>query len=192
MSFGTVPMDKPTMMSIPISPDEEVLQVFESTLRVSVLDIVTKSGLKWTTLNLSHRGTNPQRLDQCPPTIVITTVMAEPLQQQGWKTVETKIREEIIKHTKLPIQVEIAQGIPAQYADVGIPYPSVLPIGFSFGVTEEVSNLEKSLSGTLGGYVVLVGHPDIQYALTCNHVGNPRSLVIPADAAAESQSYFCS
>lgn len=98
-----------------MSPNEDALKISESTLRASVQDIVGKSGLHWTTFSLCHRGTDPKRLELCPPTIVVTTSTTDPLKQQDWVTVQTKIREEIKKQTKIPIEVAIVQDTPATF-----------------------------------------------------------------------------
>ena len=69
MASTTVPVApaaaEPSVVSIPMSPNEDALKIFESTLRASVQDIVSKSGLPWTTFSLSHRGTDPKRLELC-------------------------------------------------------------------------------------------------------------------------------
>jgi hypothetical protein len=192
MTSTTVPVapvaTEPPVFSIPMSPNEDALKIYESTLRASVQDIVGKSGLHWTTFSLCHRGTDPKRPELCPPTIVVTTSTADPLKQQGWITVQTKIREEIKKQTKIPIEVEIVQGTPATFQDVGLPYLRPPPIGYSFGIAEEkVGKRAEVYSGTLGGYLVLGGN--LHVAMTCNHVGNPRDFV-PKDANPESKFAF--
>ena len=191
MASTTVPVApaaaEPSVVSIPMSPIEDALKIFESTLRASVQDIVSKSGLPWTTFSLSHRGTDPKRLELCPPTIVVTSPTVDPLKQQGWMTVQAKIREEIKKRTNVHIDVVIVQGTPITFQDVGIPYPSPPPIGYSFGVAEEqLGKHDKSYSGTLGGYLVLPGVHNMHVAMTCNHVGNPRDLV-PKEETPESE-----
>ena len=192
MTSTTVPVapvaTEPPVFSIPMSPNEDALKIYESTLRASVQDIVDKSGLQWTTFSLCHRGTDPKRLELCPPTIVVTTSTADPLKQQDWVSVQTKIREEIKKQTKIPIEVAIVQGTPATFQDVGLPYLRPPPIGYSFGIADEkVAKRAEVYSGTLGGYLVLGGN--LHVAITCNHVGYPRDFV-PKDATPESKFAF--
>ena len=168
-------------VSIPMSANEDALKVYQSSLRKTVLEILVDSGLSWTTLNLFHRGTNPQRLNECPPTIVVGTSETDPLQKQGWKTVEGKIQQAIGKATKTSIKVEILQTTPRLLngKDVGLPLLMPPPLGYSFGPIEEETGpkARDSHSGTVGGYVVLESNPEIQLALTCNHVANSRSFM---------------
>ena len=171
-----------------MSRKEDVLEVFESSLMASVQGIMSQSSLQWTTLSLRHRGTNPQRLDLFPPTIVVTSSSANPLKQQVWQQVEVKVRREIRKRTNILIEVTIVQGTPFIFMDLGIPYPRPPPIGYSLDVEEEqLGKLDKGYSNTLGGFLVFPAMGNLQVALTCNHVANPHDLV-PKDAGPDSES----
>ena len=148
-----------------------------------------ESGVQWTTLSILRRGTDPRNFDQCPPTIVITALDAEPLKQQAWRSVESKIRTELGKHKDIGIQVEIIHDVPVLFhgQDMGVPYPFPRPIGYSLGVSMEgIGKNDDNYSGTLGGYLSILNKTNIQFVLTCNHVANPRAL-IASDAAPEGE-----
>jgi hypothetical protein len=182
------------IISMPMLPGEEALKVFETTLRASVVNIIAQNNLKWNTVSIAHRGRDPQHLDQCPPTIIITTNEST-LKQPAWKTVESKVRESIAKITKIRIEVEIAPGVPIAFTriNVGLPYPRPPTIGSSFGpAKEEIKRTSETYSGTLGGYLILPEHQDMKVALTCNHVANPRDLVLASELPeSESRLLHC-
>ena len=97
----------PPKISLPMRSNEDALKLFQNSLQAAVLEILRKAGVKWTSLSMEHRGTDAKRPDLCPPTILISSLNANPLLQPSWKAVESSIRAEINRRTKINIQVEI-------------------------------------------------------------------------------------
>ncbi|MCJ1377150.1 hypothetical protein MMC17_000242 [Xylographa soralifera] len=174
-SNGVTPVSN-TKVSIPISPTDATVAVFERTLRSSVQTTLNKLHLGWNSISLWRRGTNPSKPADCPVTIVITTAKSDTPIQNQWQSAVSEIQQNIHAATNLPILVELVQEDLRLFVVQDLPYLRPPPVGYSLGPLEESIAVGNN-TGTLGGYVSLTNQGHSQYILTCNHVANPRDFM---------------